>query len=178
MSKTEAAVRQQLVNHGYRLGALQALDCPVVTFENPTVLGFVFFYSDASALFANWRQDSGEALREMQFRLHQAGEKAWNTYMVFLADNEAKAGDAVKLQAIEEDLAGTRKIARTGVTNGEQVRLALLPLLAIQNAPRLEPTDMRKEIRLRTSELPDDLVDGFIGDAPSSIMVQLLESTK
>ena len=178
MTETEAAVRQHLVNDGYSIGELQALDCRVVIFENATVLGFIFLYSDSSALFANWQNDSEQMLREAQFCLRQAGKKAWNTYTVFLADNQTSPDDAVMLQAIEEDLSGTRKIARTGVKDVDELRLALLPLLAIQNAPRLEPIDMTKEIRLRTSELPDDLVDGFIGDAPNAVMAQLLESGK
>ena len=176
MNETEAAVRQQLVNGGYGIGELDARDCRVVIFENATVLGFVFFYSDSSALFENWRTDSERILREAQFSLRQAGEKAWNTYTVFLADNRTNPDDGIKLHAIEENLIGTRKIARTGVKNLEELRLALLPLLGIRNAPRLEPIDMASEIRLRTSELPGDLVDGFIGNAPNSVMTQLLES--
>ena len=176
MNQTEAAVRQQLVNDGYRIGELQAPDGPVVIFENATVLGFVFFYSDSAALLSNWRKDSEQIVRAAQFRLRQAGAKAWNAYTVFLAVEQTSPNDAVMLRAIEEDLGGTRKIARTGVKNREELRRALLPLLAIQNAPSLESIDMGKEIRLRTSELPDDLVDGFIGDVPNSLMARLLES--
>ena len=176
MNETEAAVRQQLVNGGYSIGELHAGDCRIVLFENATVLGFVFFYSDSSTLFENWRTDSQRALREAQFSLRQAGEKAWNTYTVLLAETRTNPDDGVKLQAIEENLVGTRKIVRTGVKNIEELRLALLPLLGIQNAPRLEPIDMADEIRLRTTELPDELVDGFIGNAPNSVMIQLLES--
>ena len=176
MNGTEAAVRQQLINGGYSIGELNARDCHVVIFENATVLGFVFFYSDSAALLENWRSDSERVLREAQFSLRKAGEKAWNTYTVFLADNRTNPDDGIKLQAIEENLVGTRKIARTGVNSIEELRLALLPLSGIQNAPRLEPIDMESEIRLRTSELPEDLVDGFIGDAPNSVMTQLLES--
>ena len=160
------------------VGELRVLDSRVVIFENETVLGFVFLYSDAPTLFANWRNDSDQVLRETQFSLRQAGDKAWNTYMVFLADSGVNADDAPMLQAIEEDLSGTRKIARTGVKDGDGVRAALLPLLAIQNAPKLEPIDMKEQIRLRTSELPDIVVDGFIGGATSSVMAQLLESKK
>lgn len=178
MNETETVVRQQLVNDGYRIGELQSLRKPVVIFENATVLGFVFFYSDSSDLIANWRNDNVQVIRETQFSLRRAGHKAWNTYSVFLADIQMDPRGAFVLQAIEEDLAGTRKIARAGVKNGDELRLALLPLLAIQNAPRLEPIDMAEEIRLRTSELPGDLVDGFIANAPNSVMVQLLESGK
>lgn len=178
MTGTKAAVRQHLVDQGYSIGELHARDCEVVIFENATVFGFIFFYSDSAALLANWRSDSEQVLREAQFSLRQAGEKAWNTYTVFLADNQSSPHDGINLQAIEENLVGTRKIARTGVKRIRELRLALLPLLSIQHAPRLEPIDMESEIRLRTSELPDDLVDGFIGDAPNLLMTQLLEAGK
>ena len=176
MNKTEAAVRQQLIDEGYSVGELHTRDRDVVIFENATVLGFVFFYSDSAALLDNWRSDSERVLREAQFSLRQAGEKSWNTYTVFLAENRTNTDDGIKLQSIEENLVGTRKIARTGVKSTEEMRLALLPLLGIQNAPRLEPIDMVSEIRLRTSELSEDLVNGFIADAPQSLLTQLLES--
>ena len=176
MSETEAAVRQLLVNGGYAIGELYAGDRLVVIFENATVFGFIFLYDDYTELLDNWQVDSERTLRETQFRLRQAGEKAWNTYTVFLSDNPSMQDVGVHLQRIEENLVGTRKIARTGVRNADELRLALLPLLGIQNAPKLEPIDMAHEIRLRTSELPVDLVDGFIADAPKSIMTQLLES--
>ena len=178
MKATEAAVRQYLVNDGYRIAEMQSLHCSVVLFENATVFGFVFFYSDSEVLVENWLTDIEHVLRETQFSLRRAGDKAWNTYAVFLADTQTHHRDANALQTIEENLVGTRKIARSGVTDDAELRLALLPLFAIQNAPRLEPIDMEKEIRLRTSELPDDLIDGFVGNAPNSIMSQLLESAK
>lgn len=176
MNETEAAVRQLLVNGGYSVGELHVGACNIVIFENATVLGFVFLYRDSMQLLENWRAHSDLVLRETQFSLRRAGEKAWNTYTVFLSADHANPHDRAKLQGIEEDLVGTRKIARAGVKDPEELRLALLPLMGIQYAPKLEPIDMAKEIRLRTSELPDELIDGFIADAPKSMMTKLLES--
>ena len=176
MNETEAAARQLLVNSGYSVGELHVGDRNVVIFENATVLGFALLYKDSLELLENWRVHSDLVLRETQFSLRQAGEKAWNTYTVFLSEDRANPHDRAKLQGIEEDLVGTRKIARAGVKDAEELRLALLPLMGIQNAPRLEPIDMVKEIRLRTSELPDELIDGFIADVPKSMMTKLLES--
>lgn len=176
MNETEAAARQLLVNGGYSVGELHAGDCNIVIFENATVLGFVLLYRDSMELLQNWWVHSDLVLRETQFSLRQAGQKAWNTYTIFLSEDHAYPHDRIKLQGIEEDLVGTRKIARAGVKDAEELRLALLPLMGIQSAPRLEPIDMAKEIRLRTSELPDELIDGFIADAPKSMMINLLES--
>ncbi len=176
MNDTEATVRQLLVNEGYSIGELQVSGGRVVIFENATVFGFVLLYIDSASLLERWQSNCDQVLRGMQFRLRQAGEKAWNTYAVLLSDNHTSPDDGVKLQAIEENLVGTRKIARTGVKDSDVLRLALLPLLGIQNAPKLEPIDMADEIRMRTSELPSELVNGFIADAPKSFMTQLLES--
>ena len=101
MNETETVVRQQLVNDGYRIGELQSLRKPVVIFENATVLGFVFFYSDSSDLIANWRNDNVQVIRETQFSLRRAGHKAWNRIQ---ADIQMDPRDAFVLQAIEENL--------------------------------------------------------------------------
>ena len=79
------------------------------------------------------------------------------------------------LGSIEEDLVGTRKIARAGITNTEDIRSALLSLLAIQNAPRLEAVDMPTEIRVRTSELPSELVEAFLSGTNTATLFELLE---
>jgi hypothetical protein len=109
----------------------------------------------------------------MGFRRAQA--KAWNAYSVFLATDPANYGEMVALNAIEEDLTGTRKIARAGIGDIEQLRAALLPMLPIQHAPILEPVDMPTEIRLRTSELPGRAVDAFLSGAQEPLIIQVLE---
>jgi hypothetical protein len=108
--------------------------------------------------------------------LRRADRKAWNTYLVLVSERTGNYGENIMLGAIEEDLVGTRKIARAGITNAEDVQAALLPLLAIQGAPRLDPVDMPAEIRLRTSELPGMLVDAFLSGASNATLTQLLEA--
>ena len=95
--------------------------------------------------------------------------------MVLLSESPGDIADHVTLGMIEEDLAGTRKIARAGITNGNEAHSALLPLVDIQNAPQLGTIDMAVEIRIRTPELPRDLVDAFLNKANNKSMLDLLE---
>lgn len=144
-------------------------------FEGQTVLGFVHAYPDAATLKKRWVEDDKSRIAEFQFALRSARVKAWNTYTVLLAATPPEYADQVALSAIEEDLTGTRKIARAGVSDPSQLEAALLPLLPIQNAPRLDAVDMRAEIALRTSELPDRSVEAFLSNASIAAVVQTLE---
>jgi hypothetical protein len=153
----------------------EAPHAKAVAFETTTVLGFIVIYDKPANLLEYWRADDAALISEHQLGFRRAQAKAWNAYSVFLASGPANYGETVALNAIEEDLTGTRKIARAGVGDVEQLRAALLPLLPIQHAPSLEPVDMRAEIRLRTSELPPRAVDAFLSEAQEPLVVQVLE---
>jgi hypothetical protein len=122
-----------------------------------------------------WPRDTDGATTNYQFGLRRAGQKAWNTYVVLLASSEADYGASVGLSAIEEDLAGTRKIARAGIADIADLREALLPLLPLQSAPVLEPVDVLAEIRQRATELPARAVDAFLSTADDAVVIQILE---
>jgi hypothetical protein len=176
MSVLAPLVQEQLAAAGYAVSTADDQDGPVVLFENDSILGFVLCFSDAATLLERWRPSSQRVLQAAQFSLRRAERKAWNAYLVFLAETAGDYGQSIMLGGIEEDLVGTRKIARAGIGDGEDIRGALLPLLAIQNAPRLDAVDMPAEIRLRTTELPSELVDAFLSGAAESTLVQLLEA--
>ena len=176
MSKTIITLRTLLSDAGYSIGDLNELDGTVVTFENDTVLGFVLLYPDAAKLIESWKTDSARVLGKVQSALRQAGEKAWNAYLVLLADSGGNYGQNITLGNIEENLVGTRKIARAGIEAPDELRNALMPLLSLQNAPRLEAVDMPTEIKLRTSELPPKLVKGFLSSASDFVLLQYLKS--
>jgi hypothetical protein len=147
-----------------------------LSFESETVLGFIVAYEDSPRLIERWSADTEALVAENQLGLRRAQSKAWNTYTVFLAVAEANYGQRVALSSIEEDLAGTRKLARAGISNSEDLRTALLPLLPIQNAPHLEAVDMSAEIKLRTTELPPRVVDAFLSPrAQETSVAQILE---
>ena len=176
MNNTMSALHSHLTRSGYNIGILETQEGPITTFENDTVLGFVLHFHDAATLIEEWRTSSLHVLDDARLSLRQAGAKAWNTYLVLLADEAGDYGENLTLGSIEEDLVGTRKIARAGVAHAEELRAALMPLLGIQNAPRLDKVDMIDEIRLRTSELPAELVEGFLSNASDSVLFQFLEN--
>ena len=169
-------VSQQLSEASYSVTALEEPSVKYLAFEGDTVLGFVLTFPDTRSLIKNWRPHSHQVLQAAQFGLRRAEAKSWNAYLILLAEEPADYGASVALSAIEEDLTGTRKIARAGVSDEEGARAALLSLLAIQNAPQLDAVDMASEIRLRTTELPTDLVEAFVGGAPDAAILQMLET--
>lgn len=175
MNDITDAVHAHLVEAAYDVGILSTPAGEITVFENDSVLGFVLFFEEPGELLANWRSASASVLQSAQFALRRAENKAWNTYLLFLAKNAGDYGQNINLGAIEEDLVGTRKIARAGLATPDDIRLALLPLLPVQNAPQLEAVEMAAEIRLRTTELPAELMDTFLAAGPDSTLLQLLE---
>ena len=167
--------RQQLTDGGYSVRTTDNDDYPVLLFENNSVLGFVMCFPDVESLLERWRETSQRLLKNSQFALQRAERKAWNAYLVFLTPSPGSYGENIMLGGIEEDLVGTRKIAKAGIVDTADVCAALLPLLAIRNAPRLGAVDMPAEIRLRTTELPRELVEGFLSGASESTLIQLRE---
>lgn len=178
MSETIAAAEELLREADYDVGSISTLEGHFMTFESDSILGFVACYRDAASLLENWRMASAKILESAKLALRRSETKAWNTYFVFLAEAPGDYGQNIALGAIEEDLVGTRKIARAGVATIQELRSALLPLLPVQTAPRLEPVDMATEIKLRTSELSSDLVETFLSNASEATILQFLEDSQ
>jgi len=164
-----------LTEAGFTTSRISVSGREALVFEDSTSLGFLFEYADPSELMKSWASDTGRAIADQQLGLRRAGQKAWNTYTIVLAGQPANHQDLVALAAIEEDLSGTRKIARAGVQTSADLRVALLTLLPIQSAPKLEAVDLVAEIRLRTSGMPQRMVEAFLSDADDSVVLQVLE---
>lgn len=164
----EAGCTTELVT----IGSREAL-----VFEGSSVLGFLFSYDSVEELMKDWMADSDRAIANYQFGLRRSGIKAWNTYLVLLTPDIPDYARVVSLGAIEEDLGGTRKIARAGVQDLADLSAALLPLRPLQSAPRLAAVDMKREIRERTTELPLRAVDAFLSSADESVVLQVLEES-
>ena len=178
MSSLLLMTQRQLASAGYSVTTNDDRDGSIVLFESDSILGFVLFFPDAATLLEGWGSASQRVLQAAQFALRRAERKAWNAYLIFLTDGVGDYAQNIEIGAIEENLVGTRKLAKAGVSNVEDLRLALLPLLAIQNAPRLDAIDMPLEIRMRTTELPTELIEAFLGGASESILTQLLETSQ
>jgi hypothetical protein len=164
-----------LAQGGFATTRIAVNNRDALAFEDSTVLGFLFVYADSSELLKAWREDSNCAIANYQLGLRRAGQKAWNTYVVLLAEQAADHNDLVALAWIEEDLSGTRKIARSGVKSSSDLRAALLTLLPLQSAPKLDAVDLVAEIRHRTTELPGRAIDAFVSNVEASVVLQVLE---
>lgn len=157
-------------------GLIETSRGSALAFEGITVLGFIIVYHDPAHLLERWSDDAAALIAANQLSLRRAQAKAWNTYMIFLAETAvSKSEQQVAIAAIEEDLIGTRKIARVEIRTREDLRAALLPLLPIQNMPRLEAVNMVAEIDLRTTELSERMRQAFLSRVPEAVVAQVLE---
>ena len=147
----------------------------VLSFEGETVLGFVIAYETPGNLLEQWQPDVQRVVAENQLGLRRAQLKAWNTYVILLSAAEASYPELVAMTSIEEDLTGARKIVRGGVSSPDSLQAALIALLPLRHAPRLEAVDMRAEIKLRTTELPSRAVEAFLSGMPEAAITQILE---
>ena len=147
-----------------------------IAFENNTLFGFLHYYSTIEELLSSWKQDKDKALKLFSPKLHLAGSKAWNVYTVILTSEEANDIQFHALQDIEEDLSGTRKIARSNLDTTDDVRAALLSLLPFSYIPSLPSLDIKQEIALRAQELPKKALMAFLADEELSTIATLLES--
>jgi hypothetical protein len=175
MTNIEKDIASVLAESGFANRSLEGLNQAILAFESETVLGFVFVYRTPTDLISRWNTDAERAVRACQPGLRRAELKAWNTYAIFLAEAAADFAERVHLSAIEENLTGTRKIARAGVSDRAGVRRVMLPLLPIQAAPRLDAVDIVAEIRLRTTELSPRAVEAFLSEASEVLVAQVLE---
>jgi hypothetical protein len=175
VNETLSLCNQILSDVGFLTQPIQVSGREASVFENGTVIGFVLTYDHASDLIHHWERDSNRVVADFQLMLRRAGQKAWNAYVVLLAREANDDHTSVALSAIEEDLVGTRKIARAGLKDSGDVRAALLPLLPLQSAPKLEAVDMISEIRLRTTEIPQRSIEAFLSSADESVVLQVME---
>lgn len=166
---------QVLNEAGFSTAEIQVGNGLGLAFESHTVLGFAFAYVEPNDLVTRWSQDANAAIAAHQFGLRRAGNKAWNTYIVLLSSGIPDQALSARIGAVEEDLVGTRKIASAGIAGAGDVRKALLPLLPIQTAPKIEAANIPEEIRSRTTQLPPRAVEAFLSNADTSVVLQVME---
>ncbi|NOD62035.1 MULTISPECIES: hypothetical protein [unclassified Ruegeria] len=167
-------VSSVLEEAGYTSFTVEANTDNCLAFEDPVSFGFIHIYEGIDRLISSWKIESENALSKFQFQIKSSGEKAWNAYSVFIALERPNAKNTALLARIEEDLSGTRKIARGVGTTVDEIRQGLLPLLRIQNPPILDPVDMVEEIRARADGLPVKAVEAFLLRAPNSEVLRLM----
>ncbi|MGY4368100.1 hypothetical protein ACVW1A_004165 [Bradyrhizobium sp. LB1.3] len=156
-------------------GSVDDRKLSLLSFEDATVIGFVVAYDNSTQLIESWQQDRDQIVRSYRDSFRDAQQKAWNAYLVLISRAAASFGEALVLGQIEENLEAMRKITKAGVSGLTGAHEALLPLLSFRVAPSLDQIDMRSEIRLRTSELNEDVVAAFLSNADELVVMQLLE---
>jgi hypothetical protein len=149
-----------------------------LVFEDDTTLGFVFAYDKPPSLLSRWQADANRAIERQRLALRRGAQKAWNLYLVLLAEAPCVEFESVQLSVIEEDLSGTRKIARAGLANTTALKDALLPLLPLQAAPRLEAVNSVEEITKRTTAIDPQVVTAFLRNADPSVLLTMMEGAQ
>ncbi len=148
-----------------------------LVFENDTILGFVFAYEHSNQLLSSWESNAKSAISANQLALRRAGLKAWNTYVILLAEGSSTPEEQYRIGLIDEDLRATRKIARSGVSGIAALQASTLQLFQFKNAPTLEAVDMQNEIRMRTTTLPERLMTAFLSAADDNTVAQICEES-
>jgi hypothetical protein len=175
----QAALILDEFGFGHRMTDIEsedgAVDMRTLAFENATVLGFALAYETVDELTRRWKADGDRVAMKHRKSLHAARDKAWNVYLILLAQERASFGQALALGLIEEDLEAMRKITKAGIRTTEDVRTALLPLLPFRAAPVLDPIDMRLEIETRASDVDPQVLAAFLSSADEGVVMQLLE---
>jgi hypothetical protein len=123
LHQCDAVMRQ-----GGYLTRLSSGEMTLLAFEDEVVMGFIAEFVSVDEIISRWENIQHSFLAAQGKVLSQAPRKSWNIYSVFLTlDTTNPLQD--RLTLIEEDLRGTRKIAR--VCQGDQagIERALLPLL-------------------------------------------------
>jgi hypothetical protein len=150
---------------------------PTVCLENKTILGFIYIFEFAEDLVSNWEDIQKTAFEHHAEMLHKAGEKAWNIYSIFLAEN-SNTELFKQIELIEEDFTYSRKIARTGIQTQSDITEALLPLLSIQSHPSLNEVIYEDRLRVSLNDLPQETVTAFLRNSdikPSEVAQMLVD---
>lgn len=168
--------RETLTQAGYSVDRVGSDARPALAFEGDAYLGFVFSYPNIPTLQALRVSDANQLIARFTPELRAAGEKAWNVYVVWLAGGDATDIQEAELALLEENLAGTRKVAVGGIQMASDVDAALANLLPLKTPPALNAVDVPAEIRSRTTELDPRAVQSFLSSASASQVAQALQN--
>ena len=135
-------------------------------FEDEGVLGSLHVFEKVRDLLESWQREQDSFLRKSANALRAEPAKAWNGYTVVLCAEPCPQELRPRLEEVEEDFRGTRKIAQAGVQSMEDVERALLPLLPLQLVAVLPIEDPMRRLRSRLQDSPSRVVEGLVGETP------------
>jgi hypothetical protein len=160
-----------LARAGYICWRTEVGSNPALGFEDPSVMGFVFEFRDASAINHGWREAEASMIARYAHAFRRAGEKAWNVYCAFLTTAVATKDECRLLRVIEEDLEQTRKLTGTGQSDEESVMRALLPILPIMSRPQLGTFDATDRLARRLDTLSPGISGLLLDNAIEPVQV-------
>lgn len=168
-TQTEIYLRES----GYETWKWSDSEVQATCFENQTVVGFVHVFVSSHELLSNWDSRQKRVLERHALALRSASDKAWNVYSVFLTSDKAPELRR-PIEKLEENFALTRKIARQGIQSDEDVENALMALTPIRARPVLENANLEDRVRTRSKTISRSALNGFLGSASPSEIVELL----
>ncbi len=146
-------------------------------FEDPVVFGFVCVKETAEAIAGSWEEMQDQFLSQNADSIRRASEKAWNAYSIFLTERRCSDEMRCSLLRIEEDFRGSRKIARAGITTGEDLANALLPLLPLRSVAVVQSQDLTERLRQRVDLSDLEFAALAKGESDTAFARALLEAT-
>jgi hypothetical protein len=120
-----------LEKFGYEV-SLQNSNRQLITFEDESIIGFVYILDSVSSIIDNWEEYQDQTLIKYAGILNADPNKSWNVYTIFLTDGGSVDSQQHRLSTIEDDLRGTRKIIGSDIKSSKALIQALLPILPIQ----------------------------------------------
>lgn len=138
---------------------------PIVCFEDEVLTGFACVFKDVLTLLEKWRHLETALLTRYAPNLRNAGDKAWNVYVLFLCDKYADSTQARQIAWVEENLERTRKIAAAGLSSREILIEAILPVLPLQFQPELRLEDVTERLLTRIRAITPQAADAVLNDA-------------
>jgi hypothetical protein len=142
-------------------------DLTAICFEDEAIIGFATVFEDADALLTRWKAVETSFLARYAPRFIEAPDKAWNVYSVFMCSSAATPDQRREIRRVDENLEKTRKLASCGLNSREEVIAALLPILPIQNRPRLEGEDVTERLRKRIATIAPSAVRAALDETIS-----------
>jgi hypothetical protein len=161
-----------LEDSGYRVReAVENLS--LLYFEDSSLVGFVSIEADCEELISTWESKQNAFMQSNAQRFKRASLKAWNAYSALLTGASCNKEQQSRLQLIEEDFRGTRKIAVASILTRDDLKRGLYPLLPIQNLISLREGNPIEVLRSRLS-LSESQKGAFLGEESAEQFVKRL----
>ena len=149
-------------------------DSSFLYFEDSTIMGQVHVLASAAEIVETWESLQDNFLRRNASRLLVDTTKAWNLYTILLASHAPPIDLARALFSLEDDLRGTRKIARAGVLTKRDIAAALAPILPFHSVPSVAPIDASVALAERLHSVAPPLQGLVTGASTEALVASLL----